>query len=272
MARCARDNEPDPTYKWTMLSVVPRYSLVTHVCEVLRRAILNKEWTGVFPPERQLCARLQVSRKTLRAALAVLQRERLVEIQHAKRTRVLAPPTPVKRSGGSKVFGVLFPERPMDVLAFNLTHLRALQLEWNAAGYEMAFRTAASLTGQQFDRRLREMVGGTNAVCWVLFSVDERIQRWFMNERVPVLLGGTPFPGLRLPSIDFDMRAIGVHAAKTFLKLAHRRAAVLNATDARAGELSTEEGFAETFQQQAGSKERPLFLRHDETVGGIRRV
>ena len=56
-----------------------------------------------------------------------------------------------------KVFAVLFPERPMDVLAFNLTHLRALQLEWKAAGYEMAFHTSATLTGQQFARRLGEL-------------------------------------------------------------------------------------------------------------------
>jgi DNA-binding LacI/PurR family transcriptional regulator len=93
-----------------------------------------------------------------------------------------------------------------------------------------------------------------------------------MDEKVPALLGGTPFPGIQLPSMDFDMRAIGVHAAEMFLKLGHRRVAVLNAIASFSGELRAEEGFAEVFQQHPDPGNQPLFLRHDETVGGIRRL
>lgn len=255
-----------------MLPAVQRSSLVAHVCELLRRAIRDKEWSDFLPPERELCARLQVSRKTVRAALAVLHRERLVEIQHAKRTRVLAPPIRDKRSDRSRVFAVLFPDKPMDVLAFNLTHLRALQLEWKAAGYETVFQSSATLTGQQCARRLGELVRQTNAVCWLLLSVSETIQRWFMDEKVPALLGGTPFPDVHLPSMDFDMRAIGVHAAETLLKSGHHRVAVLNPAAPFAGDLRVEEGFGEVFRRQANAHGSPLFLRHDQTVAGLRRV
>lgn len=116
-----------------MLTAVQRSSLVSRVCEALRRAIGNREWVDVLPPERELCARLQVSRKTLRAALALLHREQWVEVRRAKRTRVIARRNAATRHGGSKVLAVLYPEKALHTVPFNLAQFRILQLDWRAA-------------------------------------------------------------------------------------------------------------------------------------------
>ena len=69
-----------------------RTSLVGETVNVMRRAIHSGMWRDHLPGERTLCSMWQISRPTLRAALDVLRREKLIEIGHGRRTRVLAKP------------------------------------------------------------------------------------------------------------------------------------------------------------------------------------
>ena len=65
-----------------------RVSLVTQTAQSLRESMLAGHWHGHLPGERELCARLQVSRHTLRAALQMLQREGSLEVADRQRRRI----------------------------------------------------------------------------------------------------------------------------------------------------------------------------------------
>src|SRR6478609_4245502 len=85
-----------------------RSSLVAETVNVMRRAIESGMWRDHLPGERTLCAMWQISRPTLRSALDVLRREKLVEVGHGRRTRLLAniPPRQLK----TLTVGLLSPE------------------------------------------------------------------------------------------------------------------------------------------------------------------
>ena len=71
-----------------MTEVPQRASLVAQVVEILRRDLQRGEWSEHLPTEAFLCNRLQVGRKTLRAALSVLSREGLIVSSQGRRRRI----------------------------------------------------------------------------------------------------------------------------------------------------------------------------------------
>src|SRR3954466_6173402 len=85
-----------------------RSSLVAETVNVMRRAIQSGMWRDHLPGERTLCVMWQISRPTLRSALDVLRREQLIEVEHGRRTRVLAKASP--RRIKTLTVGLLSPE------------------------------------------------------------------------------------------------------------------------------------------------------------------
>jgi DNA-binding GntR family transcriptional regulator len=50
--------------------------------------MLAGHWQGHLPGERELCAKLQVSRHTVRAALDELERDGLLEVSDRQRRKI----------------------------------------------------------------------------------------------------------------------------------------------------------------------------------------
>jgi DNA-binding FadR family transcriptional regulator len=63
-----------------MAEIPRRISLQDQVVELMRSGILGSRWQGHLPPESELCHEFQVSRMTLRKALAQLASERWIEL------------------------------------------------------------------------------------------------------------------------------------------------------------------------------------------------
>ena len=86
-----------------------RPSLVALTLEAMRAGLRTGLWRDHLPGERDLCERFQVSRPTVRAALAQLQREGLLELTHGQRRRILATPRAQAPGPWRKVIGLLSP-------------------------------------------------------------------------------------------------------------------------------------------------------------------
>ena len=56
---------------------------------------------------------------------------------------------------------------------------------------------------------------------------------------------GSVYPGIGLPSVDMDNRAVGRHAAGRLIALGHRRLVFFNRRSPAAGDIACEEGFTE---------------------------
>jgi DNA-binding LacI/PurR family transcriptional regulator len=254
------------------MQVPQRSSLVAQVSDTLRQAIQAGEWKELLPTELELCARLQVSRRTMRAALAALQREGFIEIRRPKRTRIVARGRRIQVSSRPKVIGVLCWRPRASLSAFSYPLLSALETRFRTAGYEMVVHSSTGLKHRHLADRLEVLVRNTQAACWLLDSATEAIQRWFMNERIPAVLAGSAYSGVKLPAFNFDYRAICRHAAQTLARLGHRRAVLLAPKTDFAGDLNGAEGFREGWDESGSAVQARLVATHDGSVAGIQRV
>ena len=89
--------------------------------------------------------------------------------------------------------------------------------------------------------------------CWVLLRSTRRMQLWFQEQKIPVVIAGSPYEGVHLPSIDSHYRAIGRHAAGTLFARGHRDVALIGSKHDSSvppvGVLELEEGMREGFDR-----------------------
>jgi len=247
-------------------------SLPAQVAEKITREIRLGKWVDWLPGERSVAENLQVSRKTVRKALALLQHDGVVRTAHGlgheivggRRDRRSAPP--------EKTVGLLVPDsleqlRPFTALWVDL--LRALLI-----GKEVRLTTFSGhrYFSQRPDNALAKLVRQNPQACWLLAHSNERVQQWFQQHRKPCVIAGSSHHGLNLPSVDLDYFALCRHAAGTMLRQGHRRLGFLTAQTHRAGDLESEAGFTSGARQPGYSAVIPQLMRHDGTVVGVNRT
>ncbi|MCX6994190.1 MAG: substrate-binding domain-containing protein [Kiritimatiellaeota bacterium] len=250
---------------------IKRESLVAQVVDILRRDLHRYVRFKWLPGERVLCERFHVSRTTMRAVLAQLQRQGLIRAVPCKGYCVQAK---VHRSPQrpSRVIGCLV-EAPFSVSEMQRNLLvRNVEHVLNTAGYEMEIEFKNRSQGRNAGQQLAGIVAAHPAACWALNSTSLATQRWFAHHKIPALIVGSCQPGICLPNLDIDYRAIGRHAVNFLWRQGHRHIAFLTPRNRLGGDILCETGFAEGWRQVAGNSVRPSILYHDGSVGGICRV
>jgi LacI family transcriptional regulator len=256
-----------------MHSLPQRQSLASQTANILRQGIEQGVWRERLPSERSLCEKYQISRNTLRTALAQLQRDRLIRAVHGSANRILAlPPVQKSRRQKSRDVGLLSPEplerlRPTQTLWID--ELRAILSERGCRLHvfhgRQYFRTNP---GPALARLMAENPHG----CWILTLSNAAIQRWFDKHDVRCLVAGSVHAGLDLPYRDLDHRAMCRHAAGVLLGLGHRRLALVIAKSNLAGDLESEAGFVDGVQHSPQVGAESFVCRHDGTADGIGRA
>ncbi|MBI5381790.1 MAG: substrate-binding domain-containing protein [Opitutae bacterium] len=250
-----------------MLNLPKINPLANQAAELLRDSILSGEWCSKLPPERILCKQYNISRNTLRNALEKLQEEKLICTTRGSGTRILAcnnsPLAP------SHDVGLLVPEplerlRPTHTLWVN--ELRGLLSE---RGYQLRTFYGREYFSPAPGAALQRLVEQNSMGCWILTLSNPAMQRWFAEKRVRCVVAGSVHEGLKLPSRDIDHRAMSRHAAGVFLRLGHRRLALLAAQSFHAGDIEGEIGFIEGVKPSTQEEADALLSYHDGTVAGI---
>jgi DNA-binding LacI/PurR family transcriptional regulator len=207
----------------------------------LREAIRRRIWENVLPSENELARQLGISRSSLRAAMAQLAREGLIEIRPGQCSRLRAVRR--NRSTAPAIVCMITPVSREDF--HPAEHSQILQVHAQFAdrgiGWEEIFD--AGLGRKHPERRLEELVAGRHGVCWLLVLASAPMQRWFEKSGVPAMVIGSCHQGVKLPSVDADYRAIGWHAAGGIAKLGHRHAAFLFPQRPMPGDLACRDGF-----------------------------
>ena len=252
-----------------MQSIPRRQSLVSQTAAILRDEIKRGAWKQWLPGERVLCETLQVSRNTLRAALAQLKRDSVIRSDHGTGNRILLRATRRSRALKSHDVGLISPDaleriRPSQTLWID--ELRAMLSERGCRLHvfhgPQYYRTnpAAAL-----DKLLKQHPHG----CWILFMSNEAIQRWFEKIGTPCIVAGSVHAGINLPYRDLDHRAMCRHAAGVLLGQGHRKIALMIRKSRLAGDLESEAGFLEGVKASARDDAEALVSYHDGSVAGI---
>lgn len=248
------------------LPLPERVSLVTQTARILRQGLETNRWPGALPGERLLAEQLRVSRPTLRAALAQLEKDGLFETSQGKRrqTASINGKTRASKNGAPKSICLLSPH-PLDavppMVLFWINELRARLAELHLS-MELVVRPSAYHA--KAERAWEELAQGHPSTAWVLFLSTEPMQRWFAARKIPALVVGSCPADDPLPSVDVDYRAACRHAAQWFSGHGHKRLALLLPASGCPGDQESEEGFRE-----GAVKGDVKVVRHDASVTGV---
>lgn len=249
-----------------MPALPQRYSLVTQAAAILRAEIAKGTWREWLPGERPLCALLQVSRNTLRAALEELQRARIIETSHGTGHRIVRIPPGGNAAGRPTAVSLLMPD-PLDQLrpsqALWVDELRELLIEH---GHRLRVLHGRPYFQPTARRALQRLVPQHPSACWILTLSTEPAQRWFAQAGVTCVVAGSIYPGVDLPSVDIDHRALCRHAVGAMLAAGHRRIAFLTHKSRRAGDLEGEAGFLEGAHGAGRPEAAAQVVHHEATV------
>ncbi len=246
-----------------------RISLAGQMADIFCRGIEQGLWGERLPGERVLCEKYQVSRNTLRTALAQLHREKLVKPVHGSGNRILGLPGKQACRLQSHDVGLLSP--------VPLERLRPTQTLWIDELRGMLSERGCRLHvfhGEQYFRSnpgpaLQRLIASNPHGCWLLTLSSEAMQRWFAKNDVKCVVAGSVHAGLDLPYCDLDQRATCRHAAGVLLGLGHRRLALVISRSQLAGDLESEAGFIEGIQQSSRTGAEARIAYHDGSVSGI---
>lgn len=244
-----------------------RLSLVTQTVQSLREAIRAGHWRTHLPGERELCAHLQVSRPTLRAALEELQRSGWLDVSDRQRRRIRARPAASRRAQKKEI--AMLSASPLlampSPMMFVLDVLRDKLAE---AGYSTKLHVNPACFSAQPVRALDKLVLQNPSAVWLVFGSKEPMQRWFIRQQLPCVVAGSCAPDVALPSVDVDFRATCRHAGGVFLRKGHRRLALVLPQDAYGGDFVSEEGLREAIATMHGAAQLRV-LRHDGTTAHL---
>jgi DNA-binding LacI/PurR family transcriptional regulator/DNA-binding transcriptional regulator YhcF (GntR family) len=246
-----------------MLQIPQRSSLISQTASALRQAIESGLWQEALPGERELADRFQVSRPTLREALKVLQREKVIEVSHGKRRTILsANLTPRPQRLTVTAISQHPPHQMSPLVVFYMNELRR---HMQKAGLELEVVADQRLRGTRPEKLLDHLRQNSTVACWILLSAPETVQRWFDQLELPALVAGSCYPGVRLPSLDLDYRAVCRHAVGILLGQGHRHVAFLTQAAKVAGDDASEEGFLRAVAESGHPEAKATILHHDGT-------
>lgn len=252
-----------------MSRIPQRLSLVSQTASYLRDEIEKGVWDEWLPGERALCESLQVSRNTLRSALAQLKRDRVIRSIHGSGNQIAIKSHQRMPRLQSHDVAFLTPEP--------LEQLRPMQTLWIDELRAMLSERGCRLHvfhGRQYFRinpgpALAKLTQQNPHGCWVLILSNEKTQRWFEQNRVPCIVAGSVYAGIDLPFRDIDHRAMCRHAAGVMLAAGHRKVALVIQRSRRAGDVASETGFMEGVKQSSHADANAVVCPHDATVSGI---
>lgn len=228
-----------------------RRSLIDQTLEAIRSRIEARVWDGELPGERYFCELLQVSRPTVRSALAILEKEGVISTTQGmnrvlNHTAVLSK----RRYEGDRHVVVLSPDSRHQMHPSALSLVDEMHTHLEKVGFRLSVESPAWLRYQDPTPYLEKYVIKSRAACWALFSVTEAVQLWFSKKGVPALVSGSCYESVALPSVDFDYLAVTHHAVATFLSKGCKIISLLVPGKLRPGDVATMEAFKKAMLPQ----------------------
>lgn len=198
----------------------PRFLTITEqVATYLREQAGLGRWTPTIPGRHELARELEVSPQTVENALALLQKEGVLEAQGRGKRRRIALPERGKASAPRLRIAMLLWRRRGPYGPY----INDLQHRLNEAGHE-PFPTRLGLMELGMDlKRVRRMVGETKADAWIVHAASREIYDWFAGRPFPVFGFLGSFRGLPIAATGPNFGPPFRECTEALLRLGHRR-------------------------------------------------
>lgn len=230
-----------------MLNAPGQFStLAQQVADAIAQNIERGSWTEQLPPERYLARSLQVGRRTLRAAIEILRKEKVLSTVPGLGSRIIR--SRQSKTGSStrrKVVGLLMPESFDHMKPSTMVFIDELRTLFYAKGFSLEVHVGHRYYSNRPSLALTELTTRHPADGWILVYSNLINQSWFKAQNIPVVIAGMAHETLGLPDVDLDMFAVCRHAANLFVQKGHRRLALIIEDPHLPNEKKSEDGFLE---------------------------
>lgn len=241
-----------------------KISLVSQTVAVILEEIKLERWSRWLPGEFELCARLHVSRRTIRAALQQLEVDGVLKCDQGKRRQI------IKKQGGnqkpaSRRVLLLMPMSLLSLNPFGMFLINHLQEHLAEEGFILETHASRVPYRTHLPQELENLETSLRPAGWVLLQSTETMQRWFSSHNHPCVVIGSRYERVQLPSVDTDYEAICQHAVRRLAARGHRRLALLNPQPGAAGDEITEHAFLTAAGKMQLPELRAEIVHHDGT-------
>jgi LacI family transcriptional regulator len=243
-------------------------SLPAVVADFIEGEIAAGRIRGRLPGERQLGAELNVSRGSLRTALGILRRRRVVNSRARLGSEVLGTKAASNRTIAPSI-GILAPVALETHRLFYALELEKIRELLQPLGLEVVKHYGGNCFVTQPQRALQRLTEKNPHRCWILFLSTPGTQRWFAASGLPCVVAGSCLDGVKLPFVDINHRAMGRHAAGLVVRQGHRTIALLCRREESSGLVQGREGFIEQCAGLDHTGVRVAIAWHDDTVSGV---
>lgn len=205
-----------------------RFSLVDQTAEHLRGRVRSGLWSGKVPGVVRLCADLNVSQGTIRAALRKLEGEGLLSPGGHCRSRRVAMPVEDGRSRKTMSVGILLHDaRPKGYPKAWPLHLEPMMLEiqraLEAAGHQVFFGAKSQVDLGHNVSRIRQQLAKTPADAWIVAAGSRTLLEWFAGQPIPSMALFGRADGLPLARTGPDMVPAVLDATRQLIAFGHQR-------------------------------------------------
>lgn len=192
-------------------------SAVEQVAAYLRVEIPRGKWSGHLPGVDRLAPELGVSRKTLEAALLVLEGEGLL-MRHGRRRRRSIETRGAQALAGLRV-SILLSESSDRQLDYIVDLRHELERVGHKAGFAPGTMTACGMSV----KKIAQMVEKAPADAWVVAGGSREVLRWFHERRLPVFALFGRRLGLPIAGVGPNKPPAYALATRELIRLGHRR-------------------------------------------------
>lgn len=243
------------------MKIPQRQSLLLQVVDILRQSLRDGVWQGHLPGERELSRQLHVSRPTIRCALEILGREKLIESSPGRSRRILLKRRP--RPARKATLVTMICKNPLQEMSRNrlfLFNVLNRSLQENGTRLEVVSHEGF---GSQRPSHALKLIEENRSDAYLLALTSQRVQEWFVETARPALILGSAFPGVGIPSIECDYHVLGRHAAGTLLGKGHQKIGLVAPSQPLAGDVETEQAFSEEISRKNCQDRLCQIIRYD---------
>lgn len=240
----------------------PRAPRAVEAAAFLRQQIQTGTWPHALPGELELAKQLQVGRNTIRSALAILESEGLITNRMGRRREITGQTAPTEAASQTAVLLLAVPYHALS--STTLLWMEALRHSLHGIGWQLLTEVDSAAYRRSSGSILEALVAKHPGAVWVLHRSTMVMQRWFESRQLPTVLAGSRHPGISLPQVDTDYRAVSRHAASRLVALGHQHLLIVGSRTALAGDEESIAGFRE-----GASSSSVILAKHNETPTGV---
>ncbi|MFZ9935497.1 MAG: substrate-binding domain-containing protein [Luteolibacter sp.] len=195
----------------------------------LREELLRGRWEETMPGGPALAAELKIDKKTVEAALRLLEEERLLVAQGAGRPRRIELPAKLAAPG---LRVAILNYEPLAQAEAKVFMLKQKLIDKG----HTAFFAAKSQMELGFNvAKIARLAQQTVADAWIVHSGSRDVLSWFSEQETPVFAMFGRRSSLPLAGVGPDHPAASRAATRRLIELGHRRIVVLARESQRAG-------------------------------------